>query len=132
MTARASARAKLVALARWAVFALAALILNFPVIATFVTSLKGDAEIATNPSLWIVAPTLGNYAAIFAMADRFDILHFLSNSLIESLLGTIMAVVLAFPAAYAICATTSVAAGCCPSWSTCAPCHSSFSRSRSI
>ena len=102
MTARASARAKLVALARWAVFALAALILNFPVIATFVTSLKGDAEIATNPSLWIVAPTLGNYAAIFAMADRFDILHFLSNSLIESLLGTIMAVVLAFPAAYAI------------------------------
>jgi multiple sugar transport system permease protein len=93
---------KLMALARWVVFALAAFIMNFPVIATLITSLKGDSEIASNPSLWIVSPTLANYAAIFAMADRFDILHFLSNSIIEALLGTIMAIVLAFPAAYAI------------------------------
>ena len=50
------------ALARWVVFALVAFVMNFPVVATFVTSIKGDSEIASNPSL---SPTLGNYAAIF-------------------------------------------------------------------
>ena len=88
--------------ARWSVFIIAALAMNFPVIATLVTSLKSDAEIGSNASLWIEAPTLQNYRAIFAMADRFDILHFINNSLVASLLGTALAVGMAFPAAYAI------------------------------
>lgn len=87
---------------RWAVFVIAALAMNFPVIATLVTSLKSDAEIGGNASLWIQTPTLQNYRAIFAMADRFDILHFLTNSLVASLLGTALAIGMAFPAAYAI------------------------------
>ena len=33
---------------RWLVFVAAALILNFPVIATLVTSLKSEAEISSN------------------------------------------------------------------------------------
>ena len=87
---------------RWVVFVLAVLIMNFPVLATLVTSLKSDAEISSNPSLWIERPTLDNYAAILAMADRFDILHFLFNSFAASLMGSALAIVLAFPAAYAI------------------------------
>jgi multiple sugar transport system permease protein len=87
---------------RWMVFGLAVFVMNFPVIVTLVTSLKGDAEIAGNPSLWIEQPTLANYTAIFAMADRFDILHFLFNSFVVSLLGAALAIVLAFPAAYAM------------------------------
>ena len=88
--------------ARWLVFIIAALVMNFPVLSTLITSLKSDAEISSNPALWINEPTLQNYQAIFAMADRFDILHFLSNSLIAALIGTILALILAFPAAYAM------------------------------
>lgn len=87
---------------RWMVFALAALVLNFPVIATLITSLKSEAEITANPSLVIEQPTLENYAAIFGMADRFDILHYLFNSLVASLIGSGLAIVIAFPAAYAM------------------------------
>jgi multiple sugar transport system permease protein len=36
------------------------------------------------------------------MADRFDLLHFLWNSLVASLLGSAMAILLSFPAAYAM------------------------------
>ena len=93
---------RLVNLARWLVLALAVLVLNFPVIATAITSLKSEAEITTNASLIIEAPTLANYAAVFAMADRFDILHFLTNSLVASLIGSALAIALAFPAAYAM------------------------------
>jgi len=85
---------------RWLVFAAAAFAMNFPVISTFVTSLKGEAEISASPSLWIQRPTFDNYRAIFAMQDRFDILHFLGNSLVASLLGSVFAILLAFPAAY--------------------------------
>ena len=92
----------LVQAARWAVFWLAVLAMNFPVIATFVTSIKSDAEISANASLWVDAPTLTNYRAIFAMQDRFDILHFLWNSVAASALGSALALILAFPAAYAM------------------------------
>jgi len=87
---------------RWAVFALAAFVMNFPVIATLVTSLKGDAEISSSPSLIIEHPTFDNYRAIFQMQDRFDILHFLFNSVVASLIGSSLAILLAFPAAYAM------------------------------
>ena len=87
---------------RWLVFAAAVLILNFPVIATLITSLKSEAEISSNASLVIEQPTLDNYAAIFGMADRFDILHYLFNSLVASLIGSALAIALAFPAAYAM------------------------------
>ena len=95
-------RKTLVNTLRWLVFVAAVVILNFPVIATLVTSLKSEAEIMTNASLIIEAPTLDNYAAVFAMADRFDILHFLTNSLVASLIGSVLAIALAFPAAYAM------------------------------
>ncbi len=95
-------RKPLVNALRWLVFIAAVVILNFPVIATLVTSLKSEAEIMTNASLIIEAPTLDNYVAVFAMADRFDILHFLTNSLVASLIGSVLAIALAFPAAYAM------------------------------
>jgi multiple sugar transport system permease protein len=87
---------------RVVVFALAALVLNFPVIATVVTALKSEAEIVDNPSLTILAPTLDNFRRIFAMADRFDVIHFLTNSLVEATLGSVLAILLAVPAAFAL------------------------------
>lgn len=88
--------------ARWLVLALAVAVMNAPVIVTLVTSFKSDAEIAGNPSLVIERPTLVNYVRIFAMRDRFDILHYLGNSLAEAALGTVLAILLAMPAAYAM------------------------------
>ena len=88
--------------ARWLVFLVAALVLNFPVLSTLVTSLKSDAEIASNPSLWVERPTLANYSHVFAMADRFDFTRFIENSLIEASLGAAFSIALAAPAAYAI------------------------------
>jgi multiple sugar transport system permease protein len=86
---------------RWLVLGVAVVVLNVPVIVTLVTSFKSDAEIADNPSLVIEAPTFANYLHIFAMADRFDIVHYLTNSVIMAALGTVLAIVLGLPAAYA-------------------------------
>ena len=79
--------------------------MNFPVVATLITSLKSDAEISANPSLMIQHPTLVNYRMIFAMQDRFDIVQFLFNSLVASLIGASLSIALAFPAAYAVVRT---------------------------
>ncbi|WP_313195409.1 carbohydrate ABC transporter permease [Shinella zoogloeoides] len=87
---------------RWAVFALAAFALNFPILVTLVTSLKSARELSANPGLWIKAPTLENYATVFTVSDRLNIFLYLFNSLAVSLIGTGLAVVLALPAAYAI------------------------------
>jgi len=92
---------RLIHAARWCVFALAVLTMNFPVISTFVTSLKSESEISASAALWIDRPTMDNYRTIFAMQDRFDILHFLVNSFAASLIGSVLAIALAFPAAYA-------------------------------
>lgn len=92
----------LMPLLRWLVFVAAALVLNFPVIATLVTSLKTEAEIVSNASLAVEQPTLGNYQDVFAIANRFDILHYLANSVIEAGIGSALAILLAVPAAYAM------------------------------
>lgn len=87
---------------RWIVFLLAAFALNFPLIATLIAAFKSEAEIAENPSLLIEAPTLENFAKVFEISDRFDIAHYLVNSLVAASLGSLFAIVLSFPAAYAI------------------------------
>lgn len=94
--------ARLVDALRWIVFGVAAVALNFPVLATLVTSLKSEAEITASPSLLIQDPTWANYGRVFAMADRFDILAYLWNSLLASAIGAGLAILLTFPAAYAI------------------------------
>lgn len=87
---------------RWVVFALVAFVLNFPVIATLITSFKSNAEIGRNPGLWVQSPTLANYAAVFDPAGRFDVWAFLSNSAIAALIGTILPIILCFPVAWAM------------------------------
>lgn len=87
---------------RWVVFVIAAFALNFPVIATLVTSFKSSREIASNPGLWVQSPTLENYAAVLQVTDRLNIFAYLWNSTVAALIGTTLAIVLAFPAAYAV------------------------------
>jgi multiple sugar transport system permease protein len=87
---------------RWIVFAVAALAMNLPVLITLVTSLKSAREIATNPGLWIEAPTLSNYATVLTVTERLDIFALLWNSLVAATIGAGLAVALALPAAYAV------------------------------
>ena len=87
---------------RWIVFAIAAFVMNFPVIATLVTALKSPGEVARNPSLWIQSPTLENFATVLTVSDRLNVYHYLLNSTIAAALGAVLPMVVAFPLAWAI------------------------------
>lgn len=87
---------------RWIVFIVAVLAMNFPVIATLITSFKSARELSINPGLWINQPTLENYSRALEVTDRLNIFGYLFNSAVAAILGTTLAIVLSFPAAYAI------------------------------
>lgn len=87
---------------RWIVFAIAAFVMNFPVIATLVTALKAPSEVSRNPSLWIEQPTLANFATVLTVSDRLNIYHYLWNSTVAATIGSLLPMVVAFPLAWAI------------------------------
>lgn len=89
-------------LMRWLVFVLAALIMNFPVLATLSASLKSAAEISRNPGIFVLEPTLRNYAAILEVTERLNIYKYLLNSLIASTIASVLPIILCFPLAYVI------------------------------
>jgi len=87
---------------RWLVLAVAIFAMNFPVLVTLVTSFKSARELSTNPGFWINAPTLENYARVLQVSDRLNIFAYLANSFAAAMIGTTVAILLAFPAAYAV------------------------------
>ncbi|NRB17021.1 MAG: carbohydrate ABC transporter permease [Rhodobacteraceae bacterium] len=89
-------------LPRWIVFAIAAFVMNFPVISTLSTALKTNAEISRDPGLWVHAPTLNNFAVVLQVTERLNIFSYLHNSLVASLIGSILPILVCFPMAYAV------------------------------
>lgn len=87
--------------ARWIIFVVVALVLNFPVLSTILTSFKTDADINAYPPKWIFTPTLDHYRAVLN-SPSVDYLHYVTNSIVIAVLGTIFAIVLTLPAAYAM------------------------------
>jgi multiple sugar transport system permease protein len=87
---------------RWAVFIVAAFVMNFPVLATLITAFKAPGEVSRNPSLWIETPTLENFAAVLTVSDRLNVYHYLWNSVSAALIGAILPMVLVFPIAWAM------------------------------
>jgi len=87
---------------RWLVFAVAALAMNFPVIATLITAFKSPGEVSRNPSLWIEAPTVQNFVTVLTVSNRLDIYGYLTNSLVAALIGSILPMILCFPIAWAM------------------------------
>lgn len=87
---------------RWIVFAIAAFVMNFPVIATLVTALKAPGEVSRNPSLWIEQPTLANFATVLTVSDRLNVYHYLWNSTVAATIGALLPMAVAFPLAWAI------------------------------
>ncbi|MFI7539886.1 carbohydrate ABC transporter permease [Actinoplanes sp. NPDC049599] len=85
--------------AAWGVVAwIAGIIFVFPVIWMLLTSLKQAKDVTTNPPVWFFTPTLDHFANVFDS----NITPFLLNSLMASVFSTLLVVVLATPAAYAL------------------------------
>jgi sorbitol/mannitol transport system permease protein len=76
----------------------AGIVFVFPVIWMVLTSFKQEQDAASNPPSWLFSPTLDQYSQVF---DR-NITPFLLNSLMASLFSTLLVVLLATPAAYAL------------------------------
>lgn len=86
---------------RWVVFAVVALVVNFPILSTIVTSFKTNADINAYPPKWLFEPTLDHYRAVLA-SPNIDYAHYIMNSVIIATVGTVFAIVLTLPAAYAM------------------------------
>jgi sorbitol/mannitol transport system permease protein len=83
----------------WGIVAwVAGIIFVFPVIWMVLTSFKQEQDAASNPPSWVFTPTLDQYVTVF---DR-NITPFLLNSLMASVFSTLLVVLLATPAAYAL------------------------------
>ena len=83
----------------WGVVAwIAGIIFVFPVIWMLLTSLKQAKDVTTNPPVWFFTPTLEHFSNVFDS----NITPFLLNSLMASVFSTLLVVVLATPAAYAL------------------------------
>jgi multiple sugar transport system permease protein len=87
---------------RWIVFAVAAFVMNFPILATLITAFKAPGEVTRNPSLWIEAPTLQNFVTVLTISDRLNVYHYLWNSVVAALIGTLLPIIVAFPLAWAM------------------------------
>jgi sorbitol/mannitol transport system permease protein len=81
--------------AAWAV----TLLLFFPLGWLILTSFKTELQAIAVPPLLIFTPTLENFAIV---QERSDYLLYAQNSLITSVISTLLGLALAFPAAYAM------------------------------
>ena len=77
---------------------LAGLLFFVPVLWMVLTGFKREADAASNPPTWFFKPTLDGYRQVF---DR-DITPYLLNSLMAAVFSTLLVLLLATPAAYAL------------------------------
>jgi sorbitol/mannitol transport system permease protein len=77
---------------------LAGLVFFFPVLWMVLTGFKREVDAANNPPTWLFTPSLDGYRQVF---DR-DITPYVLNSLMASGIATLLVVLLATPAAYAL------------------------------
>jgi sorbitol/mannitol transport system permease protein len=74
------------------------LLFFFPVLWMFLTGFKTEAQASTDPPTFFFTPTLDQYQAIF---ER-DFMPYFLNSVTASVMSTLLVVILATPAAYAL------------------------------
>ncbi|MCY4063047.1 MAG: carbohydrate ABC transporter permease [Chloroflexi bacterium] len=83
---------------QYAVLIFLALIALGPIIVMFLTSFKTQVDIMSSESMWVFQPTFDNYTHVFE--NKFDL--FLRNSIIVSLASTLLSLLVAGMAAYAL------------------------------
>lgn len=82
-------------IAAWSV----ALILFFPLLFLAVTAFKTEGQAIAVPSLWVFTPTLENFVEV---QERSNYMHFAWNSVVTSVVSTILGLLIAAPAAYSM------------------------------
>lgn len=83
----------------YAVLILLAFMCLAPLIVMFLTSFKTQTQIFSNPPVWVFMPTLDNYREVL-FEGSFD--KYLINSLIVSVISTVLTLLFGCMAAYAI------------------------------
>jgi multiple sugar transport system permease protein len=102
----------------WLVLIVALAVTLFPIFWTLVTSLKPSTEITNPEPIWLFKPTLEHYKSIliasketedFASGQQsivgiqtFDFYKYLLNSLVIAISTTVLAMIIAYPAAYSL------------------------------
>lgn len=86
---------------RWLLFIIIALIINLPIIATILTSFKTTADINSSPPIFFFSPTLSNYGEVLFKGNT-NLLKYILNSTIIAGGGSILAIFLSFPTAFAM------------------------------
>ncbi len=84
---------------RMAMAWLVALVLFFPLLFLFMTAFKTEAQAIAVPSLWVFTPTLENFFEVQARSNYMD---YAVNSLITSIVSTVVGLLIAAPAAYSM------------------------------
>lgn len=76
-----------------------ALVLFFPIFWMFITSFKTELQAIATPPSFIFEPTLENFKAV---QERSDYIHHAFNSIVTAFGSTIIALIIAIPAAYSM------------------------------
>src|SRR5215213_6065879 len=91
---RKTRRTLVLTLAGW----LTAGVIFFPIFWMILTSFKTEVEAIATPPKFFFSPTLENYVTV---RERADYIHFALNSIVISFGATLLATLIAVPAAYA-------------------------------
>ncbi|MCR9135119.1 MAG: carbohydrate ABC transporter permease [Alphaproteobacteria bacterium] len=94
-------RDRIVGVLRWVIFAVVAFVINLPILATVMTSFKTNGVINTSPPPLLFEPTLEHYIEVLG-SGRTDFPGYILNSIVIGAGGSLLAVAVSFPAAYAI------------------------------
>ena len=78
------------------------LVVNFPIVWLIMTSFKLRPDIISDHPIWIFRPTLQHYANVLTREEVFPFDLYFSNSLIVTILTTLLAILITFSAAYSI------------------------------
>ena len=92
---REDLRNRILVIAAWGV----ALLFFFPIFWMVLTSFKTEGQAIAQPPLLVFEPTLENYSLI---QERTDYFRYAWNSIVTSLGGTLLAMLIAIPSAYAM------------------------------
>lgn len=84
--------------AAYLIMAIISIVFLFPLMWSLVSSLKPEAVIMSYPPKWLETFTLINYEAVL---DQYPYLGWMGNSVIITVLSTVLVLVLSTPAAYA-------------------------------
>lgn len=81
---------------------LIALLMFFPILFLTVTAFKTELQAIAVPSLWVFEPTLENFSTV---QERSDYMHYAWNSVLTSVLSTVLGLLIAIPAAFSFAFT---------------------------